>query len=75
MSTRNYFFEKTTSFASLVGPGSNDIFQLKAQSRSFTKSQFRLEEETLALFTTEKREVSSANNLASVVRPKGRSLM
>ena len=41
----------------------NNIFQLKVQSRIFTKSLFRLEAETLALFTTEKREVLSENNL------------
>ena len=35
---------------------------------------FRLEAETLALFATEKREISSVNNLISVVRPRGRSL-
>ena len=36
---------------------------------------FRLEAETLALFTTDKREVSSANNLTSVVILRGRSFM
>ena len=64
-----------TSFTCLVGSGLNNIFQLKAQSRIFTKSIFRLEAETLALLTSEKRELSSANNLTSVVRPRGRSLM
>ena len=54
------FFEKITSSACLVGYGLNDIFQLKAQSRIFTKSLFSLETETLALFTTEKKVVSSA---------------
>ena len=34
------------------------------------KSIFRLEAETLPLFTTGKREVSSANNLTAVVRPQ-----
>ena len=76
MSTKIYFFfEKITSFVCLVRPGLNDIFQLKSQSRIFTKSLFSLEEETLALFTTEKREVSSANSLTVVVRPRGRSLI
>ena len=69
------FFEKTTSFACLVGSGLNNIFQLKAQSHIFTKSLFRLEVERLALFTTEKREGSPANNLTSIVGPRGRSLM
>ena len=37
------FFEKITSFACVVESGLNDIFQLKAQSRIFTKSLFSLE--------------------------------
>ena len=40
MSTRNYLFWKITSFACLLGSGLNSIFQLKAQSRIFTKSLF-----------------------------------
>ena len=56
-------FEKITSFACLVGFGLNDIFQLKGQSRIFTKSLFSLEAERLLLFTTEKRQASSANSL------------
>ena len=67
--------EKLTSFACLVGSVLNDIFQLKAQSRIFTKSLFGLKAETLALFTTYKKEVSSANNLTFVVNPRRRSLM
>ena len=67
--------EKLISFACLVGPVLNDIFQLKAQSRIFTKSLIRLKAETLALFTTYKKEVSSANNLTFVVSPRRRSLM
>ena len=47
----------------------NGIFQLKAQSRIFTQPFFSLEAETLALSTTEKREVSSANSLTLIVRP------
>ena len=39
------FFEKITSFACVVESGLNDIFQLKAQSRIFTKSLFSLEVE------------------------------
>ena len=65
MSTRIFFFfffEKVTSFA-------------KARSCVFSKSLLSLEAERLALFTTEKREVSSANSLTLVVRPGGRSLM
>ena len=65
------FFEKITSFTCLVGSGLNDIFQLKAQSHIFTKSLFSLEPETLALFTPEKREVSSGNSLTLVVRTRG----
>ena len=68
MSTRNYFFEKTISFTCPVGSRLNNIFQLKAQSRIFTKSLFRIKAETLTLFATEKREVLSANYLISVAR-------
>ena len=79
MSTRNfiyfYFFEKITCFACLIGSRLNYIFQFKPQSRLFVKSLFSLGAETLALFTTEKRQVLSANNLTSVVRPKERRLM
>ena len=70
-----FFFEKITSFACLVGYGLNDIFQMKAQSRIFTKSLFSLEAEIVALHTTENREASSANSLTLVVKPKGKSLM
>ena len=70
-----FFFERITSFACLVGPGLNDIFQLKAQSRIFSKSSFILQVEILALFTTEKRELSSANNLTLVVSATGRLLI
>ena len=48
---------------------------MKAQSRIFTKSLFSLEAETLASFTTGNREVSSANSLTLVVRPRQRPLM
>ena len=75
MSTRifsSFFFQPCLLF--LGGSGLNDIFQLKTQSPIFTKSLFRLEAETLALSTIEKREVSSANNLISVIRPRGRSM-
>ena len=79
MSTKIFFvfcfFQEITFFAHLVGSGLNKLFQLKTQSCIFAKSLFNLEAETLALFTTEKREVSSANSLALVVRPRGRSLM
>ena len=61
------FYETITSFACLVRHGLNDIFQLKAQSSIFTKSLLSLKAEKLALFATEKREVSSANSLTLVV--------
>ena len=79
MSTKIFFvfcfFQEITFFAHLVGSGLNKLFQLKTQSCIFAKSLFNLEAETLALFTTEKREVSSANSLALVVTPRGSSLM
>ena len=61
MNTRIFVVGKITSFACLVRPGLNHSLQLKAQSRVCTKSLFSLEAETLFLFTTEKREVSSTN--------------
>ena len=68
MSTKNFFFKKITFFACLVESGLNDIFQSKAQAHIFTNSLFSLEAERLALFITEKREVSSANSLTLVAR-------
>ena len=41
-----FFFEKIASFACLVGPRLNNIFQLKAQSHIFYKSLLSLEAET-----------------------------
>ena len=38
-----FFFEKTTSLPCLVGSELNYIFQLKAQSRIFTRSLLRLD--------------------------------
>ena len=64
--------EKTTSSACLVGSRLKDVFQWKSQARVFTQSLHELEVETLAWFTTEKKEASSADNLTSVVRPRGR---
>ena len=75
MSTRIIFLEKITSFAGLLGSGLNEVLQLKAQSCIFTKSLFSLDAETLALFTTEEKEISSANSLTIVARPRGRSLI
>ena len=70
-----FFLKKITSFACLVESVLKYIFQLKAQSRIFTKPLFSPEAETIALFTTEKREASSANSLTLVVRPRRMSLM
>ena len=75
MSAKNFFKKNTASFFCLVGSGLNDIFQLKAQSPVSTKLLFSLEAESLSLFTTEKREVSSGNSSTLVVRPRRRSLM
>ena len=55
-------FEKITSFACLVRPGLKHVFQWKAKFCNFIKPLFSLEAETLALFTTETRGISSANN-------------
>ena len=51
-----------TSFACLVRPGLKNVFQWKAEFCIFIKPLFSLEAETLALFTTETRGISSANN-------------
>ena len=50
-------------------------FSIESTVSYFTKSLLSLEAETMALFTTEKREVSSANDLTLLVRPRGTSLM
>ena len=55
-------FEKITSFACLVRPGLKNVFQWKAKFCIFSKPLLSLEAETLALFTTETRGISSANN-------------
>ena len=60
---QEFFYLKNNFFRLFTRTGLNDIFQLKAQSRIFTKSLFSLKAETLALFTTKKIEVSSANSL------------
>ena len=54
--------ENITSFACLVRPGLKNVFQWKAEFCVFIKPLFSLEAETLALFTTETRGISSANN-------------
>ena len=56
-------FGKTTSFACLLGSALKNIFQLKAQSRIFTKSLFRLEVENI-IYNQEK-EVSSELNISN----------
>ena len=67
------FFWKISFFVCLGGSILNKIFQFKSQSCIF--QLLTLEAETMALFRTEKREVSSTNNLTLVVRPEGRPLI
>ena len=70
----SFFLESNTSCASILGSEFNDICQLYAHleivPRSFVKS--------LALsplfIITEKREVSSANNLTLDLRPSGKKV-
>ena len=64
-----------TSCACLVTSGLNNIFQLKAHSDIFLRSSFNKFEDSIALYTVENNEVSSANNFAGDFKFSGRSLM
>ena len=76
MSTRNFFIVEKATSCLFSRVRVKQHFPIESPiSLIFMKSIFRLEAETLVLFATEKREVSSANSLTAVVRPRGRSLM
>ena len=66
---------KITSWACLVGSELNLIFHWKPQLFIFIKSLFKSFTVEFVLWTTENREVSSANNLGFEVKPSGKSLI
>ena len=58
----------------LLGSGLNLTFHWKAQLLIFIKSLFKSFAVEFILWITEKREVSSANNLGFKVKPSDKSL-
>ena len=69
------FLLKMTSWACLLESGLNLIFHWKAQLLNFIKSLFKSFADEFILWMTEKREVSSANNLGFEVKPSDKSLI
>ena len=69
------FLLKITSWACFLGSGLNLIFHWKAQSLIFIKSLFRSFAVEFIFWTTENREVSSANNFGFEVKPSDKSLI
>ena len=67
--------EKITSCACLVGSRLKLIFHLVVQSLIFSKSSLRLFAEVFKLWTSEKRDMSSANNSGLYKRYFDNSLM
>ena len=64
-----------TSCACLAMSGLNSIFQLKTHSNIFLRSSFNKFADSVALYTVENNEVSSANNFADDFKFSERSLM
>ena len=69
------FLLKITSWACFLGSGLNLIFHWNAQLLIFIKSLFRSLAVEFVLWITEKREMSSANNLGFAVKPSDKSLI
>ena len=67
--------EKINSCACLVGSGLKFIFHWNAHSPIFFKSLFRSIFEASTFVTTEKSEVSSANNLGFDAKLSDKSLI
>ena len=67
--------EKISSCACLVGSGLKLIFHWKTHSPIFFKSLFRSIFEASTFLTTEKSEVSSANNLGFDAKLSDKSLI
>ena len=70
-----YFLLKFNSWACFLGSGLNLIFHWKAQSLIFLKLLFRSYDAEFMFWTTENREVSSANTFVFGVKPPDKSLM
>ena len=69
------FLLKITSWACLLGSGLKFSFYRKAQSLLILKSLLKSVVVELISWTTEKREVSSANNFGFEVKSSGKSLI
>ena len=65
---------KITSWACLLGSGLKFIFLWKAQSLILLKSLFQSVVLELIFWTTEKREISSANNFGFEFKSSDKSL-
>ena len=70
-----FFLLNIISWTCLLGSELKFIFHLKAQLPIFSKSSLRSLGEVLISLITENIEVSSANNLHSLLRPSDKSLI
>ena len=75
MSFSIFFLEKITSCAGFLGSGLKSIFHWYANWEITLRSRFKYLADSLGSWTIEKRDVSSANNLAIELSPSGRSLI
>ena len=69
------FFEKTTSWACLVGYGLKAIFHCSSHRRVLSRSSFSIFAVSSGSETIENKEVSSANNLTFDFRSVAKSFM
>ena len=70
-----FFLEKITSCAGFLGSGLKSIFHWYTHWEITLRSRFKYLADSLGCWTKEKREVSSANNLAIELSPSGRPLI
>ena len=69
------FLENNTFCTDFLGSGLNDIFQLYAHVKVASRSFVRSLALSYLFLATEKREVSSTNNLVLDFNPSGKSLI
>ena len=70
-----FFLDKITSYAGFLGSGLKSIFHWYAHWEITLRSRFKYLADSLGSWTIEKRDVSSADNLAIELSPSGRSLI